>query len=72
MVFCEPRKQMTDTKQRKRYSLVTCMLADFAVGRSFGLAVGLFIKSGNNALYQNMENWFLGEKLIGRGKFFCW
>ena len=45
-----------------------CNLADFAVN----LGVGLLKKSRNNTLYQSMENWFPGEKLIAWGKYFYW
>ena len=34
--------------------------------------MGLFTRSRNKNLYQSMENWFLGEKLIALGKYFCW
>ena len=32
--FSKPQKQTTHTKQRNRYSLVTCTLVDFSVGLS--------------------------------------
>ena len=45
-VLGKPRKQMTRTKQRKRYSLVTCILADFAVD----LPVWLWVYSLNRVI----------------------
>ena len=43
--------------------------------RSFGMGVGLFIKSLNKTLYQIWEKWFHGEIVIawgGGGEHFSW
>ena len=55
-VFREPRKQTTRTKQQKSYSLVTCILADFAVD----LSVWLWVYSQNNVTILRIKIWKIG------------
>ena len=55
-VFREPRKRMTYTKQRKRYSLVTYILAYFVVD----LSVWLWVYSQSRVTILCIKIWKIG------------